>query len=339
MDRLVIWGAGAIGGTIGAFLARNGQDVLFVDVVPEHVAAIREHGLRITGPVADFTVPADALTPAEVQGEHNTVLLCVKAHHTLDATQALTPSLAPAGVVVSVQNGLNETVIAGVVGEPRTFGCFVNFGADYLEPGVIHFGGRGSVVLGELDGRETARANRLLELFRLFEPRALLSDNVWGYLWSKLAYASMLFATALSTESIADALDRHEHRETYAELAREVVRVAGASDIRLEAFDGFEPAAFATDAAPGDVARSLAELVTHNRRSAKSHSGIWRDLAVRHRRTEVDAQLGPVVSRAAELAVPTPLNRRLIAMIHEIEDGRRPQTPANVGELAQLLEA
>lgn len=333
-DAIVVWGAGAIGGTLGAYLARAGHDVSFVDIVPEHVAAIREHGLHITGPVAEFTASGTAALAEELRGQYDTVLLAVKAQHTEAATRSLAPHLAPGGVVVSAQNGLNESTIASIVGEARTFGCFVNFGADYLEPGVVHYGGRGTVVVGELHGRITARARLIHELFHSFDERAILSDNVWGYLWSKLAYAAMLFATALSNESIADALARPEHGPLYAELAREVVRVAKAREIRLKSFDGFDPSAFREGADRAAVQQSLADLVAHNRTSAKTHSGIWRDLAVRHRRTEVDAQLGPVVSYGHQAGIPTPLNARLITMIHQIEDGRRPQTTANLDELA-----
>ncbi len=336
--QLVVWGAGAIGGTLGAALVRAGHDVLFVDSVPEHVAAMRERGLRITGPVEAYTVPAAAALPGEVEGPLGTVLLCVKAHHTSAAARQIAPHLAADGVVVSVQNGLNEPVIAEVVGPERTFGCFVNFGADYLEPGVIHHGGRGTVVVGEVDGGLTARARRIHALFRALEPRALLSQNVQGYLWSKLAYASMLFCTALSDEGIADALARPEHRALYTALAREVLAVAVAEGVRLESFDGFEPAAFAAEAPPDAAERSLDGLVRHNRGSAKTHSGIWRDLAVRHRSTEVDAQLGPVVARGASAGVPTPLNARLVALIHEVEAGSRPQAVATVEVLRRHLE-
>ena len=83
--------------------------------------------------------------------------------------------------------------------------------------------------------------------------------------------------------------------------------------------------------------RSLAEMVVFNRGSAKTHSGIWRDLAVRKRRTEIDAQLGPIVALGAEVGVVAPLNARLIALIHEIEDGRRPQGPAALDELKKLI--
>src|SRR5207247_1287124 len=72
------------------------------------------------------------------------------------------------GYVLSAQNGLNELVIKDVVGDARTMGCFVNFGADYLEPGAIQYAGRGAVVLGEIDGRVTPRIGELHRAFRDF---------------------------------------------------------------------------------------------------------------------------------------------------------------------------
>ena len=105
----------------------------------------------------------------------------------------------------------------------------------------------------------------------------------------------MLFATALTNESIADALAMPAYRPLYIALAREILAVAAARGVTPEAFDGFDPAAYLPDAPPGAAERSLDDLVAHNRRSAKTHSGIWRDLAVRKRPTEVDAQLGIVV--------------------------------------------
>lgn len=322
-----------MGGTLGAHLVRAGQAVRFVDTDPAHVAAMNERGLRITGPVADFRVEARAMLPADVDAPLDIVLLAVKAHHTRDAVASLAPHLSSDGVVVSVQNGLNEPVIAAMVGEARTFGCFVNFGADYTGPGVIHWGGRGTIAVGEVDGRESERARAIHALLLALDERAILTRNVNGYLWSKLAYAAMLFATALGTDGIADALDRPAHRPIYAALAREVVCVATAQGVRLESFDGFQPHAYAADATARMTTASLDALVAHNRRSAKTHSGIWRDLAVRHRPTEVDAQLGPVVEAGTRLGIATPLNARLITMIHEIERGERTQDMTNLDAL------
>jgi len=324
--KFLVWGAGAIGGTLGAHLARAGHDVTFVDRAVEHVDAINQAGLRIEGTLAQFVSRTPACTPEQLRGEFEHVVLAVKAQDTESATRELTPHLAANGYVVSAQNGLNELVIKTIVGDARTIGCFVNFGADYLEPGVIQYAGRGAVVVGEIDGRTTPRIEELHRAFLDFDDRALVTANIWGFLWGKLGYGAQLFATALTNDSIADALANPSYRDVYIEIAREVMRVARARRITPEGFNGFDPHAFAPDADRGVAQRSLDEMVAFNRKSAKTHSGIWRDIAVRKRRTETDAQLGPIVALGAEAGVPTPLVSRLIALMHEVEDGRRPQS-------------
>jgi 2-dehydropantoate 2-reductase len=321
--RFLIWGAGAIGGTMGAYLARAGHDVTFVDIVAEHVDAIQGNGIHITGPIDDFAVRAPAFTPDTLVGVWDVIMLATKAHHTEAATRALLPHLSADGCVISAQNGLNELTIAEIVGPVRTVGAFVNFGADYLEPGVIHYGGRGAVVVGEIDGRITARSTAICDAWLDFDAHAIMTSNIWGYLWAKEAYAAMLFATALTNESIADALAMPAYRDLYVTLAREVLAVANARGVTPEAFNGFDPAAV----------ESLDDLVAFNRRSAKTHSGIWRDLAIRKRRTEVDAQLGIVVRLGEEAGVATPLTTRLVELIHEIERGDRPQSLAALDAL------
>src|SRR5437773_2417053 len=195
-SRFLIWGAGAIGGTLGAYLARAGADVTMVDTCVEHDDAIVRDGLHITGPIDDFIVRVPAFTPQSLTGKWDDVILATKAHHTEVAARALRPYLSNAGCVVSAQNGLNELTIADVVGAERTVGAFVNFGADYLEPGVIHYGGHGAVVVGEIDGRITPRVTAIRDAWHHFDPRAIVTPNIWGYLWGKEAYGAMLYATA-----------------------------------------------------------------------------------------------------------------------------------------------
>ncbi|MGB1657634.1 MAG: ketopantoate reductase family protein [Longimicrobiales bacterium] len=326
LDPVVVWGAGAMGGSIGAWLARAGHDVVLVDADAEHVAAIRERGLRITGPIDDFTVRSPCVHPGEVEPGIRTVLLCVKAHHTLGALDAIAPVLHPDGFVVSVQNGLNERVISDRIGSARTVGCFVNFGADVMEPGQVMRGNHGACVVGELDGAVTDRVREVHALLTTFEPAAELTTNIWGFLWGKLAYGSMLFATALAEASIADVLDSAPHRPVLIGLAREAMVVAAAHGVRPEGFDGFDPGAFAPLATDADAHASLDALVSFNRGSAKTHSGVWRDLAVRKRRTEVDAQIAPIAVLGSEVGVPTPLTHRLVELIHDVEGGRRDQS-------------
>src|SRR6202171_3353408 len=127
-----VFGAGAIGGTVGAHLVRGGESVLFVDRDVEHVRAMREHGLTIRGFDETFTVDVEAVTPDQLPDQLETVLLACKAPATEAAVRSFVGRLAPDGCVVSLQNGLNELTIASILGEQRTVGAFVNFSADYL---------------------------------------------------------------------------------------------------------------------------------------------------------------------------------------------------------------
>ena len=309
---------------------------LFVDQARDHVQAMNETGLRINGPVTQFSVPATAIHPSDLQGRFPLVFLCVKAHHTREALSQIRPHLAIEGAVVSIQNGLCELEIAEALGEERTVGAFVNFGADYLEPGLIHRGNRGAVVVGELDGRLSQRIEAVFDLLRVFEPNTVLSENILGFLWGKLAYAALLFATALTDDPIADVLAGSEYRSLLVSLAREPVAVALERGVSLEPFDGFDTGAFHPDAPGGAAERSMDDLVAFNRRSAKTHSGIWRDLAVRKRPTEVDAQLGMVERLGEEAGVGTPLTTGVVKQIHEIEAGVREMSPGNLEELGML---
>lgn len=324
-EPVLIWGAGAIGGVIGAYLARAGQATVLVDREEEHVAEMRRAGLSIEGPVEAFRQSVNAEAPATLQGRYRRVILAVKAQHTEEALEMLLPHLADDGFVVSAQNGLNERVIAARIGADRTLGCFVNFGADWLGPGRILYGNRAAVALGELDGRMTERLRDMHALFSIVEPDAVATDNIWGYLWGKLGYGALLFATALTPESMADAMASEAHRDVYAALGSEVMRLPAAEGVNPLGFNGFDPAAFA-GADDRAIDASLAAMVAHNRRSAKTHSGIYRDLAVRKRKTEVDAQMGILVDLGREHGLPTPALARLCALIHDIEEGRRVQS-------------
>lgn len=326
-EPVLIWGGGAIGGTLAAFWARAGVAVLMVDVEADHVRACASEGLVIEGPVEAFRQVAPAVTPDGVTGRFSRVVLAVKAQATETATRMLAPHLADDGFVLSAQNGLNERVIAGIVGRERTMGCFVNFGADWLGPGRILFGNRGAVVVGEIDGTVRDRTRAMHDLLKLFEPDAVLTDDIWSWLWGKMGYGAMLFATALTDDSMAANFADPARGRALIGLAREVCALAAAEGVTPRGFNGYDPAAFAPGA-PEQAARDcLARLADFNGRTAKTHTGIWRDLAVRKRRTEVDAQIGVMVGIAEGHGIDAPLIRRLVALIHDVEEGRRPRGP------------
>jgi 2-dehydropantoate 2-reductase len=310
--QLTIIGAGAIGGTIGAHLIRDGHDILLCDADQAHVDAINRAGLSISGPVENFTVPARAVTPDGLPAELGKAAIAVKSHHTGRAAELLRGRLARGGYVVSFQNGLTSDAITAVTGPGRLVASFVNFGADLLAPGRILQGNIGTFRVGEPGGGPVTP--RVAELAAAL-PYARATENIMGYLWGKEAYGAMLFAGAVSDLSIAETLEDPRWRPLMLAVAREVLAQA---PVRPEGFDGFEPA---------DLEGSLDRLAAFNRASAKSHSGIYRDLAIRRRKTEVDGQLaglrGPLTTYVAEL-------------IRAIERGERRCEVANLELLAAI---
>ncbi|MEO3428945.1 2-dehydropantoate 2-reductase N-terminal domain-containing protein [Pelagibius sp. CAU 1746] len=336
-EPILIWGAGAIGGILGAYWARSGRPVLMVDIVAEHARACSTDGLQIEGPVESFRQVVPCVAPAEVEGRYRRIVLAVKAQATEAAVGQLLPHLADDGFVLSAQNGLNERRIAALAGAERTMGAFVNFGADWQAPGRILFGNRGAVVVGEIDGSLRSRTRDMHALLRLFEPEAVLTDNIWGYLWGKLAYGAMLFATALTPDSMAANFADPARVPLFIALGREVMAVARAEGIQPLGFNGFDPAAYMPGAGEAAARDSVAALAEFNSKTAKTHSGIWRDLAVRKRPTEVDPQIGIIAEIAEGHGIAVPVLARLVALIHDIEDGRRPQSAETFALLAEAL--
>ncbi len=241
--------------------------------------------------------------------------MAVKSLHTRAAAELLRDRLAPDGYVLTVQNGLTADHLIAAVGRDRVVSSFVNVGADVMAPGRILQGNVATFRVGELDGgRITPRVLALADALPYAEP----TDNVLGFLWGKEAYGAMLWAGAVSDLTIAEHLEDPRYRPVMIAIAREVLAQA---PVAVESFDGFEP---------DDLEGSLDRLAAFNRNSAKKYSGIYRDLVVRKRKTEIDEMLrdinGPIFNKVAEI-------------IHDIEDGRRVNTRANLDELAEFVAA
>jgi 2-dehydropantoate 2-reductase len=335
---ITVYGAGAIGGITGARLAQAGHDVLLVDKAEDHVAAMNAHGLTIESREGSVTIPVRAITPGALGGGLELVLLAVKSQDTPAALEVLKTRLAADGTIVSLQNGLNEEVIAGVVGAHRTVGCLVNWAADWQAPGRILYGGAGALVLGELDGRRSERIDGLVKLLDAVSPTRV-SDNILGYTWAKHVYGALLVATALVDAHVYEVVERStEVQRMLVALVVESMRVAERAGIRLEPFDEYVPSDYLA-AAEGDASarvRAMASVASHYRAATKTKTGIWRDLAVRKRKTEVGALLGATVAKARSFGVPMRLTERLIALIEELERGQRPMAWANLDELVAV---
>ena len=311
--KLTIIGAGAIGGTIGAHMFRAGHDITLCDADEQYVAAIQADGLHIEGPVNDFVVDVPAITPAELPDSIEHAIVAVKSLHTASAAALLRDRLTPDGYVLTVQNGLTADTLIDALGPDRVISSFVNFGADVLGPGRVMQGNIGTFRVGEIAGG--AVTPRVVELSDAL-PYAIATGNVLGYLWGKEAYGAMLWAGAVSDLSIAETLERPAYRPLMIAIAEEVLAQA---PVKVESFDGFDP---------DDLEGSLDRLAIFNRKSAKSHSGIYRDLMVRKRKTEVDE---------VHKDIQGPIFDRVVEMIHDIEQGRRTCEVANLDELAAVV--
>ena len=332
---VTVVGAGAIGGVTGAALARAGHDALLVDQAADHVAAMNADGLTVATPDGSWTAPVRAVTPDAMPDALDLVLLAVKAQHTGTALDLIAPRLAARGTVVSLQNGLNEPLIAARVGAHRTVGCLVNWAADWVAPGRIQHGGAGTFAIGELDGEISPRVKELADLLGVVTP-VRVTDNITGYKWGKHVYAALLVATALVDAHVWEVVERSAAiQRTLVALVAEGIAVAEAEGVRLEAFDEFDPAWYRAgrDGDEAAVGRAMAAISAFYRGHTKTKTGIWRDLVVRKRKTEVEAHLGATLERARCHGLRAPLTARLLQLIREIETGQRAMGWQNLDEL------
>jgi len=280
------------------------------------------------------------ILPDELSENLELVLLAVKSQHTGDALDVIEPFVDENSVIVSMQNGFNEATIAERFGEERTIGAYINYSGDYKGPADLLEGAQGHIFIGELNGEITPRLNELQELLAHYTT-TYITDNIWGYLWSKECYAAELMFTALVDLTVAEVARSDQNKCLMIALASEVAEVARAAGIKLESL---EPVCDPRKYPPKSMVETHELMKEMDKwgewwaKSAKDHTGFWHDLVYRRRKTEADYLLGPVIQKGKELGVPTPLNEAVLTMINEIEDHTRPMIPENFQELARLAE-
>jgi 2-dehydropantoate 2-reductase len=330
---ITVYGAGAIGGIVGVGMAQAGEEVLFVDKVVEHVAAMNRSGLRISGS-RSLTVPARAVLAEELKGPLGLVFLAVKSQDTEAALDTIAPLAGPDTVVVSLQNGMNPPRIAERLGAGRVVGAFVSFPADWQGPGHIEQGGFGNIWIGEMDSRITERLTRI-QKFLSHSVNAHITGNVAGYLWSKQIDCSLLFAQAVGDQTFADTFGNARYQPALVALVGEGVGAALAAGVKLESFGAFEPLKLRPrNAAEETEARAVLDrFAEQTRTQIKVRSGPWRDLAVRKRPTEVDHMVGWVIGEGRRRGIAMPLNEQLVQQVKELEQGSRSRGLDNLDEL------
>ena len=342
IKRIGVIGAGAIGCVVGGLLTRAGRDVTLVDQWPEHVETMREHGLRLSGTCGDHTIKVKALHLHEAQRieeRFDAVFVAVKSYDTEWATALGVAYLErPDGVVVDFQNGINDERVAAVAGRERTLGCVITIGAGMYEPGHAMRTDSGSLgfKIGELDGRDTARARELAEIMSAVAG-AKVTTNLFGERWSKLALNCMANPIAgLSGHGTAEVRTEPGPRRLAVHLGAEVIRVGRAAGHEVEPIFHITAQRF-VDAAEG---RGLAEVEADISRDAQSRAGgrpsLLQDV-MRGRRTEIDYLNGYVVARGRRLGVPTPFNEKVVELFHRRPVGTLTPDPKNLEPLLAML--
>lgn len=335
---ITIYGSGAIGATVGACSFLSGEDVIFVDRVTDHVDHINKRGLLIRDLKGkDVRINPRAVGPLELEEELGLVFLCVKSQDTRLAMETMLPNIGSKSIVVSLQNGLNEEIISEYIGSSNTIGCLVDWGGAYLGPGQIQYSGDAPMRIGTLDGSITDSVMHIRTILNNTNDTTVTS-NIIGYLWSKIIWGNSYVSNALGTSTTVSMLENDRNRSILLAMFRESTRVAQAVSVKLEPLieHNFDPVALLSM----DTKQALKEFVRMAdsfRHLKTTHSGPWRDIAVRKRPTEVDYIIGHIVKKGMEYNVPTPLNSRLVELVKEIERGERNQDDDNLLQLEKFL--
>jgi 2-dehydropantoate 2-reductase len=339
---IAILGAGAIGSVVGGMLTKAGGDVTLVDQWPDHVEAMKRHGLRLSGTCGEHVIPVRALHLAElssVDEPFDAIFLAVKGYDTEWAAQLAAGYLRqPDGLVVDFQNGVNDERVAAVVGRARTLGCVIVISAGMYEPGHAIRTDTTTVgfKIGELDGRDTPRAQALAKLMSGVAP-AHVTTNLWGERWSKLAVNCMGNALAgLSGLGSAEIRLEPGPRRIAIQLGAEAVRVGRALGHEIEPLIGIA-AQRIVDAAEGrGLAEVEADLAAEAKRRTGGRPSFLQDV-MKRRRTEIDFLNGHVVAQGRTVGVPTPFNEAIVAAVHAHPVGRLTPDPKHLEPLLELL--
>ena len=296
--KIGVVGAGGIGGYFGGRLAAAGEEVHLL-ARGAHLAAIRKRGLRVRSVAGDFGVKLPAWDdPADV-GRCDNVLFCVKSYDTDEAAARLGPLIGEGTGVVSLQNGIdNEDKLAAAVGPEHVLGGVAFIFSTIAEPGVIeHTGGPGRILLGEVDGSASERAEALAAACRTAGIDATATTEIRRLLWDKLAFiCAQSGVTAATRLPIGDIRDVPEAMVIFRSIVEEVRAVAAAEGVELGDDVVERHEAFARALEP-DTFSSLHHDLTHDRRM------------------ELEALQGEVVRRGRAHGVAVPVTETVYGLL------------------------
>ncbi|MGE5495874.1 MAG: ketopantoate reductase family protein [Burkholderiales bacterium] len=326
---IAVIGGGAIGGITAAYLTISGYDVELVCKHEEKARQAAEEGLHIVGVRGERRVKVKAVAETgQLSGKKDIVLIAVKAYDMPDAAKSALPFLKDDSLVVSMQNGICVEALAAVVGEKRAVGCMIDWGAAMLPDGTLNLKSEGFFVIGSLDPQvDVSPVKEALD--------SVMPTNITGSiiaeLYSKMIINSCITSTGVLTgQCLGDILKTRAGRDMFISIIREAIAVADAMGLAVKPYGG-KIDYYSLIKGNGLLARVKRDIIVrvigHKHRTFISSS---LQALKRGKPTEVDYFNGYIARKGDEYGVPAPVNRRIVQMIKEIEEGKRNIEPANL---------
>ena len=321
-----IYGAGSLGTILGAYLTKNGFPIELVNRNEKHVKALQENGAHVVGTV-DFTTPVNAIFPDQMKGPYDIIFLMTKQLHNPEVVTMLKPKLAKDGVIVTLQNGIPEPGIAEIIGEDRTVGCTVEWGATMTEPGVCELTSDPDSLSFHMGGMEAITEeslNKVKEVLELMCP-VDIEDNLIGARWSKLLInATFSGLGTVIGGTFGDVAGWKPAAKVAVKCMKECIDVAHAGGVEFAPVQGKDITKLFYYNNP--VKQKFAELLIPI--ALKKHSSIYPSMlqdVMKGKPCEIDAINGVVCEWGKKYGVPTPVNDKIVEVVRKEEnEGLRP---------------
>lgn len=320
--RVAIYGAGSLGTILGAYISKAGLKIELINRNKAHVEALKAKGATIVGTV-QFCQPVVAYTPDEMSGQYDIIFLMTKQQHNHEVVNMLKEYLTTDGVLVTFQNGLPEVQIASILGEERVLGCTVAWGATLQSPGVCELTSAPDALsfsLGTISNQRNKHFDKVKELLEKMGT-VDVEDNFIGTRWSKLLInAAFSGMSAVLGCTFGEAAQPRASRRIVQALIKECIDVCQAGNIHIEPVQGKDIVKLLNYTNSLKRAFSFFIIPIAIRKHAKLKASMLQDLE-KGKLTEVDAINGAVSEYGRRVGCPTPMNDRVVEIIHKIERG------------------
>lgn len=340
--KIGIMGAGSLGTIIGALLTEGGEDVDLIDINQIHVNKLNSSGAKLTGFI-NKTINVKAVTPSELKDTYDLVLLLTKQVYNEESLKQLSPYLHEESIVCTLQNGVPEGYVASIIGDKRTVGGVVGFGATWKGPGESELTTEWDVVrkyafdIGEVNGELTPRLTNIKAVLEHVGHCHITSD-ILGIKWSKLLMnATFSGMSAALGCTFGDVLENKIAMTSLAHIADETIKVAHAKNIRLAKMQGKDMEFLELEGSNTEEKMDFYEEVWAPHKSLKA--SMLQDLEKKVK-TEIGFINGHVCAEGQKFNVPTPFNDLVVELVIAAESERAvPNLADNLKRFDQLNKA